>query len=155
VNSAATTNTALVTFSAGAAPCQDAATIATTIKLQTTSGNLPTLGLISSITSAGADSPASLAISHASRGSKDSKVCNGIGTCNVEDGKCDCGDFYTFADEYGGDCGRPIVNTSSWVGVETCPGVVFQSDLTLDVPKPTSLPRLYVRARSLTNAPPN
>ena len=83
-----------------------------------------------------------MSIAHTNRGSKDNLVCNGIGTCKFDLGKCDCGDYYTFEDAFGG-CGKPVVNTSAWVGVETCPGVVLQSDPTLAVDKPSSEARLY------------
>jgi hypothetical protein len=147
-----TTNTVVVTFDAGAAPCQDSATVVTTIKFRTDSGNLPTMGLVSSITNGGVNNPSALVVGHASRGSKDSKMCNGIGTCDFGVGKCDCGDYYTFADEYGGDCGRPVINSSSWTGVETCPGVVHQSTLDIAVDKPSSPSKLfYTSASNKTN----
>ena len=151
INTGAATNAAAVTFDVGAAPCGDTSTVVSTVKLRTTSGNLPTLGMISSLTDAALNVPSAITVGHASRGSKDSKVCNGIGTCDFDNGRCDCGDFYTFSDAYGGDCGRPVVNTSSWVGVETCPGVVYQSTKA-SVVKPSSYPRLYfAQASNRTN----
>ena len=151
VNAAAAI-TAVVTFGAGAAPCADASTVVTTMKLRTASGNLPSLGVIGSLIDATVNAPTALTLSFAARGSKDSKVCSGIGTCNSENGKCDCGYYYSFADQYGGACSAPVINTSSWTGVETCPGVVYQSDLSLPVPKPSSLPRLYfTQASNISN----
>jgi len=70
------------------------------------------------------------------RGTKENEICNAIGTCDYETGKCGCGDFYTWEDAYGG-CGKPIVNTSAWTGIETCPGVVHQSELSLALDKPS------------------
>ncbi|GMH94428.1 hypothetical protein TL16_g12904 [Triparma laevis f. inornata] len=142
INTAVTVNTVATTFSAGAVVCQDSSTVVSTIVFSTDSGNLPTLSVIASITDATVMAPNAMSVAHANRGSKDSLLCNGIGTCKYDTGKCDCGDYYTFEDAFGG-CGRPIINTSAWVGVETCPGVVLQSDLTLAVDKPISEKRLY------------
>ncbi|GMH66000.1 hypothetical protein TrLO_g8835 [Triparma laevis f. longispina] len=142
INTAVTVNTVATTFSAGAVVCQDSSTVVSTIVFSTDSGNLPTLSVIASITDASVMAPNAMSVAHANRGSKDSLLCNGIGTCKYDTGKCDCGDYYTFEDAFGG-CGRPIINTSAWVGVETCPGVVLQSDLTLAVDKPISEKRLY------------
>lgn len=104
---------------------------------------MPALGLISSLTDGGSVPAASqLSLSYAQRGSKESVLCNGIGTCNFELGKCDCGNYYTFEDAYGG-CGAPVINTSAWAGVETCPGVVLQSTPDMFIDKPSSQPRLY------------
>lgn len=92
-----------------------------------------------------------MSISYPQRGSKESLACNSIGTCDYSIGKCDCGNYYTFEDAYGG-CGAPVINTSSWTGVETCPGVVLQSDKTLAIDKPSSQPRLYyAQNTNLTN----
>ena len=147
INGVTAVNTVAATFGGGAAkPCVDATTTTTTIVFQADSGNLPTLGVVSSITDGGAVAEGAMAISHPNRGSKDSFLCNGIGTCKFDIGKCDCGDYYTFEDAFGG-CGKPVVNTSSWVGLETCPGVVLQSDLTLAVDKPSSEARLYFAMR--------
>ncbi len=121
--------------------CVDSSTTTSTIEFQANSGNLPTLGVVSSLTDGGSPG-GTMSITHTNRGNKENQVCNSIGWCNYDIGKCECGDYYTFKDAYGG-CGAPVINTSSWTGVETCPGVVHQSDLLLAVDKPSSQPRLY------------
>ena len=143
LNKATVVNTVNATILASPTICKDSSTTTTFIEFKADSGNLPTLHPLSSITSGGIISSNAVTVVSKMRGSKENEICNAIGTCNHDNGKCDCGPFYTFQDAYGG-CGKPIYNTSAWVGVETCPGVVLQSDLSVAVDKPSSLPRLYM-----------
>ena len=145
IHSGLSTNIVNVTTLGGGdgAVCVDSSTTQTFIEFKTDSGNLPTLGVMSSLTDGGSDAPATaLSVVHHMRGSKEDAVCSGIGTCDYDTGTCDCGDYYTYEDAYGG-CGLPIINTSAWTGIETCPGVVLQNQLDVAVPKPSSLARLF------------
>jgi hypothetical protein len=58
-------------------------------------------------------------------GDLDMMYCNGIGECDFTRGTCKCPLGYGF-DPIRGDCGRLVVNSSAWTGVETCPGNVDQ-----------------------------
>jgi hypothetical protein len=101
------------------------------IQFRAAMGNVPRIGLVSSVVFAASSNPALFSSSNASAlslttsdGRDDHvKQCNGIGRCDFSSAVCAC-PFGWEMDADLGSCGRVVTNTSQWAGLARCPGVV-------------------------------
>eukprot|EP01038_Epipyxis_sp_PR26KG_P007810 gene7810-10608_t len=100
-----------------------------TILLHAPFGNVPSLGLWSSVTNqkspkyySTTNSTRSIYITTNDGSNRYVKLCNGIGECDFTSGTCKCPYGWGFDPDIG-PCGKLIVNTSSWGGLARCPGL--------------------------------
>jgi len=115
--------------------CVDNAVTSTQITINAPFGNVPPIGLYSSVvTTSGsslstADTATPLTISTNDGNSVNMKLCNGVGSCNFQTGVCKC-PFGFESDSDLGPCGLVTYNTSQFSGLSRCPGIVdyYQRD---------------------------
>jgi hypothetical protein len=101
-----------------------------TITFNALSGNVPKLGLWSSVVDQ--ETPvyystnrteAVLTLTTNDGRDDHVKLCNGIGRCNINTGQCTCPHGWS-ADGELGPCAQYNVNASTWSGLARCPGVI-------------------------------
>ena len=104
----------------------------TSIVFKAPLGNVPPLGLWSSVQMTFESQPTYYTTKNSTEvltlvtedGRNDNtKLCNGIGSCNFTDARCTCPFGWGFDADFG-PCGAPVINTSDWPGVARCPGII-------------------------------
>ena len=113
--------------------CVDGASTTTTVYIKAPAGNMPRPDLWSSVHSSGGGSAVSSSSSKMSWSYSDGrdsavKECNGIGKCVYASKKCTC-PFGWESDATYGPCGKITTNTSDFLGIGRCPGLVRYDNL--------------------------
>ena len=117
--------------------CNQNAVTTTIISIKAPAGNMPRPSLLSSIRTnasgliSSVSSSATEVLTWAFFDGRDSevKVCNGIGTCHYDTMNCTCPFGWGYDPDFG-PCGLVLVNTSDFLGLGRCPGIVYTNDPT-------------------------
>ena len=113
--------------------CIPGAVANSSIIFQADMGNVPLMGLWSSVVSY--SEPANYRTENTTKvlkiisndGRDDNlKLCNGIGTCDFSTGQCRCPFGWEFNADLG-PCGQLQVNTSRYAGLARCPGIAIRT----------------------------
>jgi hypothetical protein len=132
IQAAGVTVTELNDASSALPMCVPGSAVNHTYVFTAATGNVPRIGLWSSVVNMKANSETIYDTTNTSGvlrlitfNSNDDavKVCNGIGECDFSTGDCMC-PYGWEADANLGPCGKLTVNSSSWPGLGRCPGVV-------------------------------
>lgn len=118
------------------------------VRFTTALGNEPALVAITSLLENGV--PGGTVSVTTMDGTRERGYCNNAGFCDesgdaipvAKNGTCYCDLGFTFDQDFG-SCGRPVINTSAWTGIQRCSGYVSKST-GFEPFEPLSDRRLYV-----------